>query len=122
MLDITVIDARNAAAREPAWTMRGAAAWTGATRCSATMLIEERVRSEVDRIQAGQAPSRFFQELRGQGEALSDALVARALQAFARGHLLLIVNGTQVLDLDAEIDLGGPTEALFLRLIPLQGG
>ena len=86
------------------------------------MLIEERVRAEVDRIQTGQAPSMFFRELRGQGEALADALVARALQAFARGRLLLLVNGRQVLELDADIDLSAPIEALFLRLIPLQGG
>jgi hypothetical protein len=121
-MDITVIDSRNAAIREPAWTMRRPADWAGPARCTAAMLIEERVRAEADRIQAGEAQSRFFVELRGQAEALAETLVARALDAFARGRLLLIVNGAQVMGLEAEIDLSAPVEALFLRLIPLQGG
>jgi hypothetical protein len=79
-------------------------------------------RAEVDRIQTGQVESMFFKELRERGEALSDALVAKALKAYASGRLLLIVNGRQVTGLDADIDLSVPIEALFLRLVPLQGG
>jgi hypothetical protein len=73
-------------------------------------------RAEVDRIQTGQVESMFFKELRERGEALSDALVAKALKAYASGRLLLIVNGRQVTGLDADIDLSVPIEALFLRL------
>ena len=45
-----------------------------------------------------------------------------ALDALVSGRLLLLVDGRQVDDPDETVHLEGAHEALFLRLIPLQGG
>lgn len=118
MSDIMVVDTRNAGDAEARWSWR----WDGALRCTAAMLIEERVRAECDRVRHGHAESRFFGELRDHGEAIADKLVAKALQAFARNRLLLIVNDTQVIGPNTEIRLDEPIEATFVRLTPLQAG
>jgi len=46
----------------------------------------------------------------------------RALRAFRRRGFLLLVDGRQYDDLDAEIDLRADTRITFLRLLPLAGG
>jgi hypothetical protein len=45
-----------------------------------------------------------------------------ALQAFRRNGFLLLVDGQQCDDLDAEIELRADTRITFLRLVPLAGG
>ena len=49
MVTITVSDTRNLAPDGQAWSW----SWTGSHTCTAAMLIEERIRSESDRIRAG---------------------------------------------------------------------
>jgi hypothetical protein len=46
----------------------------------------------------------------------------RALQAFQKNGFLLLIDGRQVDDLDAEIELRAETQVTFLRLTPLAGG
>lgn len=57
------------------------------------------------------------------GGRLDAALVAaRAHEAFEAGRYFLIVNGRQVETLDETVPLDATNEAVFLRLVPLQGG
>lgn len=48
--------------------------------------------------------------------------IERALKSFELGKYLLFFNDRQVLDLNEKFSLTDLREALFLRLIPLQGG
>ena len=86
------------------------------------MLIEERVRSECDRIRVGLAASAFHSDLAGGEDVLADKLVVRALAAFERGKILLIVNDRQVIGSGAMIDITEWLDVTFVRLVPLQGG
>lgn len=45
-----------------------------------------------------------------------------ALSAFERGHVLVLVNDSQVEDLDAELVLPSHATVTFLKLVPLVGG
>ncbi len=46
----------------------------------------------------------------------------RAIQAFESNGFLVLVDGQQVDDLEAMIDLAADTRVSFLRLVPLVGG
>jgi len=48
--------------------------------------------------------------------------VKKALQAFTDGAYIILVNGQQVENLEAEITLSQETKVVFLRLMPLVGG
>ncbi|MES1022923.1 hypothetical protein ABN584_08485 [Gloeocapsa sp. BRSZ] len=48
--------------------------------------------------------------------------VQKALQAFIDGAYIILVNGQQVENLEAEITLSQETKVTFLRLMPLVGG
>lgn len=48
--------------------------------------------------------------------------LSAALEAFNRGHVLVLVDDRQLEDLDDELVLGPGSEVSFLRLVPLAGG
>jgi hypothetical protein len=96
--------------------------WDRTTSCSARMIIEERIRSECDRIASGHPATELFLEISDGVEAFSEKIVERGVNAFAAGKILLIVNDGQVLDLDAPILLQAANEAIFLKIVPLRGG
>ena len=48
--------------------------------------------------------------------------VEAALEAFERGQLLVLVDGTQREALDEPLTLRPDSEAVFVRLVPLAGG
>jgi hypothetical protein len=47
---------------------------------------------------------------------------ARAVEAFEKGQVLVLVDDRQVESLEEELDVGPKTTVTFLRLIPLVGG
>ncbi|WP_265562239.1 hypothetical protein [Sphingomicrobium arenosum] len=96
--------------------------WKGVDRCTARLLIEERLRTETERAARDIPASRFLLELSGGLDGFTDQLAERAFAAFTAGKLLLIVNDAQVTDLDEEIPLHTANEAVFFKLVPLQGG
>jgi len=51
-----------------------------------------------------------------------DEAVEAACTAFADQFFYVFVNNNQLTSLDAAVDLGETTEALFIRLVPLVGG
>ena len=90
--------------------------------CTVAMLIEERVRAECDRVASGASPSEFLSELSFNSDRITDKIVDRALAAFVRGKIFIIVNDRQVTALDEEIPIEEATEAVFLKLVQLKGG
>lgn len=120
MTQITFKDAANAARPTDVFSW----SWRGAHRCTAAMLIEERLRGEHDRVIGGGAPSIIFTELSFETkiEARLQQMVDRAFKAFAAGKILLLVDDRQVVGLDAPIDVTDGMEIVFLRLVPLQAG
>ena len=119
MAQILVADSANGALSEAG----GSWNWVRAGQCTAAMLIEERIRAEFDRIRSGHPASAFLSSIGGPDpDRIADRLVARALEDFSRGRLLLIVDDRQLGSLDAPVSLDGPIEAVFLRLTPLKGG
>ena len=86
------------------------------------MLIEERVRAECDRVASGARPSELLSELSLDLDRITDKIVDRALTAFARGKIFVIVNDRQVTALDEEIPIEETTEAVFLKLVQVKGG
>jgi hypothetical protein len=46
----------------------------------------------------------------------------KALEAFTRRNYIVLVNDTQVTDLDASIEMRTGTEVTFFKLVPLVGG
>jgi hypothetical protein len=118
MATILVRDAVNARASEPilSWS------WDKLKSCTAAMLIEERVRAECDRVASGVRPSELLSELGFDRDRIADKIVDRALAAFARGKIFIIVNDRQITALDEEIPIEETTEAVFLKLVQLKGG
>jgi hypothetical protein len=51
-----------------------------------------------------------------------EAEYERALQAFHKNGVLILVDDRQVTDLDEEVELRADTRVTFLRLVPLAGG
>src|ERR1700704_5930580 len=98
---ILVRDAVNARTPEPilSWT------WDKLKSCTAAMLIEERVRTECDRVASGARPSELLSELSFDLDRITDKIVDRALTAFGRGKIFVIVNDRQVTALDEEIPI-----------------
>lgn len=108
---------------------------------TARELIAERVRAECDKrpttdvgAHAPQLIKREAKERALNGKvkphvfvhADSDDLqiqqIEIALTAFERNGLILLVDGTQIEDLDAVIQLNSSTVVTFLKLTPLVGG
>lgn len=118
MSQIVVHDSQNAAPAEACWSWR----WLSAQQCTAAVLIEERVRSECDRIRLGHPASSIYSELRGDEDTIIDTLVSRALSAFDKGRLVLIVNDRQIVGRDSVIDIGDRLDVAFVQLMPLKGG
>lgn len=58
-------------------------------------------------------------------DSLQDAVIRAVEQAYTdvnKGGVIVMVDGRQISDLDALIDLRPTTRVEFLRLLPLQGG
>jgi hypothetical protein len=51
-----------------------------------------------------------------------EAQYGRAVEAFERGQVFILVDDRQVTDLEETIDLTPQTQVTFLRLVPLAGG
>jgi hypothetical protein len=72
-------------------------------------------------------PSEAERELNGyrlpQGRRIDfEAQLDAALEAFARGRVLLLVDDRQVEALDQEMEVRPGCEVTFVRLVPLAGG
>jgi hypothetical protein len=100
-------------------------------RITVRALIERRVRDEVERWTAGGEPPRLVEPAGAEVELNSsrrrrsidaDAQCERALDAFARGRVLVIANDRQAASLDDEIALGPDALVVFVKLVPLVGG
>lgn len=105
------------------------------TRPTARQLIASRVRQEVERY--NQSLPEVFRGLVQPEESEqivngfrlktrrpldSDVQIQRACSSFERNGFLLLVDGQQVAELDAEIDLHSDSEVQFVKLVPLIGG
>jgi len=104
-------------------------------RLTARELIGSRVRQEVDRYNQSLPevfrglvqPEESEQILNGfrlktKRPLDSDAQIQRACSSFERNGFLLLVDGQQISELDAEIDLHSDSEVQFVKLVPLVGG
>ncbi len=104
-------------------------------------LIAERVRAECDKRpvtdvgpHAPQRIERSAKEKALNGKVKPHVLISAnsddfqlqqieiALTAFERNGLILLVDGTQIEDLDAVVQLNSSTVVTFLKLTPLVGG
>ncbi len=105
------------------------------TRLTARELIGSRVRQEVERYNQSLPevfrglvqPEQSEQILNGfrlktKRPLDSDVQIQRACSSFERNGFLLLVDGQQVAELDAEIDLHAESEVQFVKLVPLIGG
>jgi hypothetical protein len=123
---IRVTDGTTAGARE-----HELAVSLPAERVTVRQLIESRVYQEVTEFNASRADRyRGLVQPAAAEEALNPprraidwrAQADVAIEAFERGHLLVVVDDRQVEELDREVDVDTSTEVTFLRLVPLVGG
>jgi hypothetical protein len=101
-------------------------------------LIRTRVHQEVrnHNAKAASAQSRFFglvqpddterelngYRMRNARRVDAERQTAIATEAFARGHVLLLVDDRQVTELDQWVTLAAGSSVTFLKLVPLVGG
>ncbi|MEP3629727.1 MAG: hypothetical protein ABJN04_06995 [Hyphomicrobiales bacterium] len=106
--------------------------WESGVTLTLEMLILERVRLEVE-AQHKMAvtglpdfhPLVAWQREASQGDEMEMRIAEAqkvALEGFSENAYFLIVDGKQLVDLDAEIKLSPNTQVQFLRLMPLKGG
>jgi hypothetical protein len=123
---IRVTDGTTAGARE-----HERAVSLPAERVSVRQLIESRVYQEVTEFNAARSdryrglvqPVAAEEELNPPRRAIDwRAQADVAIEAFERGHLLVVVDDRQVEELDREVEVDTSTEVTFLRLVPLVGG
>lgn len=125
---IRVTDGTTAGARE-----HGRAVLLPAERVTVRQLIESRVYQEVTEFNAaGTERYNGLVQPAAAEEALNGPRPDRtidwraqadvAIEAFERGHLLVVVDDRQVEELDREVEVDSGTEVTFLRLVPLVGG
>lgn len=104
-------------------------------RLTARELIGSRVRQEVERYNQSLPevfrglvqPEESEQILNGfrlktKRPLDADVQVQRACSSFERNGFLLLVDGQQLAELDAEVDLRPDSEVQFVKLVPLIGG
>jgi len=104
-------------------------------RITAREIVSARVRMEVERYNKGGesgfvrcfVPAKEEAELNGprrvrRRELDADRQVEVALEAVRKGRVIILFNGEQVSDLDADLPVTPVSEARFLRLVPLVGG
>jgi hypothetical protein len=102
-------------------------------RITAREIVSARVRMEVERYNnEGESgfvgcfvPAKEECELNGprrRRELDADRQVEVALDAVRKGRVIILFNGAQVTDLDADLLVTPVSEARFLRLVPLVGG
>jgi hypothetical protein len=102
-----------------------------APRITLRALIEQRVREEVARWNAGGERPRLFEPTGAEAElnapprrrvVVADTHTARALAAFEAGRILVLADARQITSLDDEIAIGPDTVVSFIKLMPLVGG
>jgi hypothetical protein len=127
---VTIIDEVPGRGREVAFTLE---LWSETV--TARDLIEGRVRHEVD-VHNKKAPDTFLGlvqpteservlngwRLKKPRQIDAGEQVARAWEAFRRGHVLLLVDDRQIDALDQEVTLRQDAEVCFYKLVPLVGG
>jgi hypothetical protein len=104
-------------------------------RITAREIVRARVRIEVERYNNEDdrgfvslfLPAREETELNGPARVRrrtldADRQVEVALEAVRNGRVIILFNGAQVTDLDADLAVTPVSEARFLRLVPLAGG
>lgn len=104
---------------------------------TARQLIESRIRLEVEdynnskrieRFNGLVQPTVFESELNGytahypRRQIDADLQCMRALEAFSRNGFFLLVDDTQVTDLDTKVELSEVSIVQFIKLVPLVGG
>ncbi len=108
-------------------TAAGVLRWSEGVPITARLLIAERVRRELEPL---------FERFDARGGELPIALVAKsanapptldeaidtALRAFSANRFFLLVDGRQIVGLDAPFPLTPKSTVVFLRLTPLKGG
>ena len=104
-------------------------------RITAREIVRARVRMEVERYNNEDergfvslfVPAREEAELNDPARVRrrtldADRQVEVALEAVRNGRVVILFNGAQVTDLDADLVVTPVSEARFLRLVPLAGG
>lgn len=100
-------------------------------------LIEQRVRGEVERFNAGREMGAMFQgliqptdteatlngyKMKKHRVINADAQCKKALKAFNENGYFILVDNVQVESLETHIEIGETTEVQFVKLTPLVGG
>lgn len=88
--------------------------------------VEDEMASSADRITflrelCGEVPGEQVTGDRGRA-SLVEAAIRRAWDGFDAGDFLVLVNDLQAASLDDPVPLEDVNEAIFLRILPLQGG
>ncbi|MEZ5402603.1 MAG: hypothetical protein R2729_23205 [Bryobacteraceae bacterium] len=119
----------------PGDRVRAGAVTLDAPRTTARALIAERIRQEVERYNRERPP--VFQGLVQPSDSEnilngyrlaspkpidSGEQLRLACRSFESNGFLLLVDGRQVTELDAEVDLRPESEVDFVKLVPLIGG
>jgi hypothetical protein len=135
MATVTVQDQFNARAPEFSLVMQ----WREGVPMRLSSLIRERVILEWERREDNTASSGrpLVESKAAQGPRITpgedkrarkpavisgEDAVALALQGFNKNAYFVVVDGTQITDLDAEIRMTPSTTVTFVRLVPLVGG
>lgn len=98
--------------------------WTGGSRVTLRDLIVEKVRTRLgDAGEPISAPWSIAARLDAASlERETLKAVEKAVTGLNQGGIVVMVDGIQVFDLDAVVELRPTTRIEFLRLVPLKGG
>ena len=108
-------------------TAAGVLRWSEAVPITARLLITERLRREFDPLferfdaRGGELPLALV-TTSANAPATLDQAIETALRAFSANRFFLLVDGRQIVDLDAPFPLTPRSTIVFLRLTPLKGG
>lgn len=97
--------------------------WQGGQLVSLRDLVVAKARAQRDAASRGENGLSLVARL--DPDSLQDAVLMAVEQACSdvnKGGVIVMVDGRQITDLDALIDLRPTTRIEFLRLIPMQGG
>jgi hypothetical protein len=124
------LDYRDQAGTRPP-TAAGVFQWSEGVPITARLLIAERVRRELDPLfersfgrfdaRGGELPVALV-TMSANAPATLDEAIETALRAFSANRFFLLVDGRQIVDLDAPFPLTPKSTVVFLRLTPLKGG
>jgi hypothetical protein len=106
----------------------GVFGWSEGVPITARLLIAERVRREFEPLlerfdaRGGELPTALVALSANAGAMTPDQAIEIALRAFSANRFFLLVDGRQIIDLDATFLLTPKSSVVFLRLTPLKGG